>query len=115
MVTRKVVLAISFGGFVQSAGTALGSAISAQTLKSAVCEEAGHWRERLYGPLTTLVLFIEQVLGADHSCCQDAVARGLSARGTMGWRVKVVWDCQLNAPARAKATANAVACWLRGY
>ena len=30
-----------------------------------------------------MVLFIEQVLGADHSC-QDAVARGLSARVALG-------------------------------
>src|SRR5690606_36390526 len=41
--------------------------------------------ERLYGPLTTLALFIKQVLGADHSC-QDAVARGVSARVALGQR-----------------------------
>lgn len=48
-----------------------------QVLKNVVSEEIGRWRERLYGPLTTLTLFIERVLGADHSC-QDAVARGLA-------------------------------------
>jgi hypothetical protein len=69
--------------FVQPRGTALGKLITAHVLKSTVLEETGSWRERLYGPLTTRVLFIEQVLGADHSC-QDPVARGLSARVALG-------------------------------
>jgi hypothetical protein len=37
-------------------------------------EEVGTWRERRYGPLTTLMMFIGQVTSADQSC-QDAVAR----------------------------------------
>jgi hypothetical protein len=57
--------------------------LTEQALERAVVEEAGRWRERLYGPLRTLALLIEQVLGADHSC-QDAVARGLSARIARG-------------------------------
>jgi hypothetical protein len=69
--------------FIQSAGGALGKVITDHLLKTTVLEEAGCWRERLYSPLTTVVLFIEQVLGADHSC-QDAVARGLSARVALG-------------------------------
>ena len=83
--------------FVQSAGAALGKVISAHVLKSAVFEETGSWRERLYGPLTTVVLFIEQVLGADHSC-QDAVARGLSARVALGQA-----PCSLNTGPYCKA------------
>lgn len=63
----------------QSVGAVLGEVIPASSLMQWVIEETGHYRERVYGPLTTLVLFIEQVLGADHSC-QDAVARGVSAR-----------------------------------
>ena len=66
--------------FVQSAGAALGQILSVRVLRSAVLDKAGRRRERLYSPLTTLVLFIEQVLGADHHSCQDAVAHGLSAR-----------------------------------
>lgn len=65
--------------FVQSAGLSLGQVISTHVLSAAVRETCGSWRERVYGPLTTLVLFIEQVLGADQSC-QSAVAQGLSAR-----------------------------------
>ncbi|MFO0217376.1 MAG: IS4 family transposase, partial [Burkholderiales bacterium] len=39
----------------------------------------GSYRDRLYPPLTTLGLFIEQSLSTD-GACQDAVARYLSAR-----------------------------------
>lgn len=48
-------------------------------LASIVQAECGDYRERLYPPLTTLGLFIEQALSAD-GACQDAVARHLSAR-----------------------------------
>jgi len=48
-----------------------------------VAEEVGHYRERLYPPLTTLGLFIEQALSEDGSC-QDAVARHLAERTAVG-------------------------------
>lgn len=69
--------------FAQGAGAALGQAIPRQDLQRWVEEEAGDYRERVYSPLQTLSLFIEQVLGADQSC-QDAVARGLSGRVARG-------------------------------
>lgn len=50
----------------------------------------GRWRERIYGPIRTLALFIGQVLSADQSC-QDAVARGLSERVANGQN-----PCSLN-------------------
>jgi Transposase DDE domain len=56
----------------------LGEAIPTARLASIVNAKAGAYRERLYPPLTTLGLFIEQSLSADGSC-QDAVARHLSA------------------------------------
>ena len=65
--------------FVQSVGAVLGNVLPAKSLKQWIHEECGNYRERIYGPFRTLTLFIEQVLGADHSC-QDAVARGLSDR-----------------------------------
>jgi Transposase DDE domain len=65
--------------FAQGVGAKLGEVIPAGLLKQWVVEEAGRWRNRLYGPLITLKLFLEQVLSADQSC-QDAVARGLSER-----------------------------------
>lgn len=63
--------------FVQSGQALLGQIIPLAELEQWVREEAGNYRERNYGPLRTLMLFIEQVMGADHSC-QDAVARGAS-------------------------------------
>ena len=83
--------------FVQSAGSSLGKVITGHMLRVGVGEESGNWRERLYGPLTTVVLFIEQVLGADHSC-QGVVAQGLSARVARGQA-----PCSLNTGPYCKA------------
>ena len=69
--------------FAQSVGEGLRKVVSAGRLQRAVLEESGPWRERSYGPLQTLELFVEQVLSADHSC-QDAVARAASARVARG-------------------------------
>jgi hypothetical protein len=86
--------------FVQSVGAVLGDVIPAQLLMQWVMEEAGRYRERVYGPLSTLVLFIEQVLSADQSC-QDAVARGVSARVALGQA-----PCSLNTGPYCKARAR---------
>jgi len=83
--------------FVQSVDTALADVLPAELLTQWISEEIGDYRERIFGPLTTLVLFIEQVLGADHSC-QDTVARGLSARTAQGQT-----PCSLNTAAYCKA------------
>ena len=83
--------------FVQCGGVILERILTARVLKELVLEEAGCWRERLYSPLTTVGLFLEQVLGADHSC-QDAVARGLSARVAQGQAA-----CSLNTGPYCKA------------
>jgi hypothetical protein len=45
--------------FAQSVDTLLGEVIPAELLKQWVLEEVVQWRERLYGPLRTLMLFIE--------------------------------------------------------
>jgi len=82
---------------VQSVGAVLGDVIAARRLMQLVAEEAGRYRERVYSPLVTLVLFIEQVLSADHSC-QDAVARGVSARVALGQA-----PCSLNTGPYCKA------------
>lgn len=88
------------GRFAQGPGTALGQVIPQQSLTQWIKEEAGNCRERVYGPLQTLLLFIEQVLGADHSC-QDAVARGLSQRVALGQL-----PCSLNNGPYCKARAR---------
>ena len=92
--------------FAQGAGSALGQVIPRQDLLRWIEEEAGDYRERIYSPLQTLTLFIEQVLGADQSC-QDAVARGLSGRVALGQS-----PCSLNngpyCRARARLALNLV-------
>lgn len=86
--------------FVQSVGRVLGEVIPQCALTQWINEETAGYRERIYNPFTTLVLFIEQVLGADHSC-QDAVARGLSARVALGQP-----PCSLNTGPYCKARAR---------
>ena len=63
--------------FVQSGQALLGEIIPLTELEQWILEEVGDYRQRKFDPLRTLLLFIEQVMGADHSC-QDAVARGAS-------------------------------------
>ena len=50
--------------FVDSVGGTLGEVIAAKRLLQWVSEEAVGYRERIYGPLRTLTLFIEQVMSA---------------------------------------------------
>ena len=78
----------------------LGEVLPGKLLVQWVIEEAGRWRDRIYSPLSTLVLFIEQVLSADHSCT-DAVARGVSARVALGQD-----PCSLNSGPYCKARAR---------
>jgi hypothetical protein len=63
--------------FLQSGTQLLGAIVPLAELAQWVREEAPKHRDSEYAPLRTLMLFIEQVLAADHSC-QDAVARGAS-------------------------------------
>lgn len=86
--------------FAQTAGSPLRELIPAKRLMQMVTQQAGRYRDRVYGPLPTLVLFLEQVLSADHSC-QDAVARGLSAR--LAGRQSA---CSLNTGPYCKARAR---------
>src|SRR3989304_7314757 len=86
--------------FVQSVGAVLGDVLPMQTLTQWIRDECDSYRQRIYDPLKTLTLFIEQVLSADHSC-QDAVARGLSGRGSLGQA-----PCSLNTAAYSKTRSR---------
>jgi hypothetical protein len=86
--------------FAHSVASTLGDVIPGESLLTGIVQEIGTYRERIYGPLTTLVLFIEQVLGTDHSC-QDTVARGLSMRVALGQST-----CSLNTGPYCKARAR---------
>ena len=70
--------------FVQRAGSVLGEVLTARVLTTFVTEEVGRWRNRLCSPLMTVVMFIEQVLGADHSCpCLLQTSRKESITSTL--------------------------------
>lgn len=86
--------------FVQSVGSVLGDVIPSKLLMQWVTDEVDVWRERGYSPFTTLTLFLEQVLGEDHSC-QDAVARALSTRVADGQS-----PCSLNTGPYCRARAR---------
>ena len=76
--------------FAQNPGEALGDVVRAGELERLVEQHAGQYRERVYGPLRTLGLFIGQALSED-GACQDAVARNLSERTGRG-----VPECRMN-------------------
>ena len=86
--------------FVQSVSAVLGDVLPMQSLMQWIRDECDSYRQRIYDPLKTLTLFIEQVLSADHSC-QDAVARGLSGRVSLGQA-----PCSLNTAAYSKARSR---------
>ena len=91
--------------FVQSVGAVLGDVLPTQSLMKWIAEECGHYRKRIYDPLQTLTLFIEQVLGADQSC-QDAVARGVSGQVSLGHL-----PSSLKPPRTARALALGLIAW----
>lgn len=86
--------------FVQSAGAVLGDVLPMQSLMKWIRDECGNYRQRIYDPLQTLTLFIEQVLGADQSC-QGAVARGVSGQVSLGHQ-----PSSLNTAAYCKARSR---------
>jgi hypothetical protein len=57
--------------------------LSEERLDELVVREAGVHRTRLYPPVVTLGLFVEQVMRAD-AACQDVVGRHLSQRTALG-------------------------------
>jgi hypothetical protein len=69
--------------FVQGASGALSQLLPQAELETCVRHYAGSYRNRIYAPLVTLGLFVDQVMSADQSC-QDAVARGVSAQVAAG-------------------------------
>jgi len=69
--------------FAQGCAGALGSLLGQAELERWIARHSVGCRHRIYSPLITLGLFVEQVMSADQSC-QDAVARGVSARVSQG-------------------------------
>jgi len=69
--------------FAQGCGNALSNLLGQAELERWVERHSKGSRNRIYPPLVTLGLFVDQVMSADQSC-QDAVARGVSARVSQG-------------------------------
>lgn len=76
---------------------ALGSVLPSRVLQTMVIEESGNFRDRISPPLTTLSLFISQVISPD-GACQDAVSRQLCERTAQGLKA-----CSLNSGPYCKA------------
>jgi hypothetical protein len=69
--------------FAQGGNGVFANVLPAQDILSVVSAEVECYRDRLYAPLTTLRLFIGQVLSEDRAC-QDVVGRHLSERVAAG-------------------------------
>ena len=69
--------------FAQGSRGVFNQVLSAQEIVEAIEATTSAYRHRHYPPLTTLRLFIEQVLSADQAC-QDVVGRRLSERIARG-------------------------------
>lgn len=65
--------------FAQSETDPITQAFGPDEMSKILTEEVGAYRERIYPPMVTLRLFIDQILYADHAC-QDAVGQRLSQR-----------------------------------
>lgn len=65
--------------FAQSETDPITQAFAPDEMAQIMLEEVGAYRERIYPPMVTLRLFIDQTLSADHAC-QDAVGQRLSQR-----------------------------------
>ena len=65
--------------FAQFESDPVADALGASEMTQILTDEIGYYRERVYPPMVTLRLFIDQALSADHAC-QDAVGQRLSQR-----------------------------------
>ena len=83
--------------FAQAEPDTLGDAFNSHELAQILTDEVGCHRQRIYPPLVTLRLFIDQVLAPDQAC-QEAVSQRLVARLAGGQT-----HCSLNTGPYCKA------------
>ena len=69
--------------FAQGRRGGLSKVLPVEAVTEVIAAECGTYRARLYPPVTTLRLFIEQVLSEDRAC-QDVVCRYLAERTADG-------------------------------
>lgn len=83
--------------FAQNTQKLLNQVLPEKEIEKVIVSEAGAYRDRTYPLLTTLGLFVGQVLSPDHAC-QDVVGRRLSERVAAGEA-----QCSLNTGPYCKA------------
>jgi hypothetical protein len=69
--------------FAQSPGLPFADVLTEARIRDALDEHGGEYRDRVFGPVTTIWGFLSQVLSDDHSC-RDAVSRVIAHRAASG-------------------------------
>jgi hypothetical protein len=69
--------------FARDQGLPFADSLSERSILDALHEHGVQYRDRLFGPITTIWGFLSQVLSEDHSC-RDTVARVLAHRAASG-------------------------------
>src|SRR5204863_1328214 len=64
-------------------GLPFADVLTERSIRRALSEHGVRYRDRVFGPVTTLWGFLSQVLSDDHSC-RDAVARVIAHRAASG-------------------------------
>src|SRR5262249_24414486 len=69
--------------FARNQGLPFADVLTEARIRDALAEHDVTYRDRVFGPVTTIWGFLSQVLSDNHSC-RDAVARALAHRGAGG-------------------------------
>lgn len=94
--------------FLQEGDLSFSNVLSDETIEQALGTIDFAWKNRVYTPLTTLWMFLSQVISADHSC-RSAVARLIAhrvANGQSAYSSRTGAYCQ----ARARLPEKFFAC-----
>jgi Transposase DDE domain len=69
--------------FARDEGLPFADVLTTLSIRDALNEHGVHYRDRVFGPITTIWGFLSQVLSDDHSC-RDAVSRVIAHRAASG-------------------------------
>src|SRR6478736_7002337 len=69
--------------FARNEGLPFADVLTERSIRRALAEHGVRYRDRVFGPVTTLWGFLSQVLSDDHSC-RDAVSRVIAHRAASG-------------------------------
>jgi hypothetical protein len=98
--------------FARDQGLPFANSLSETSILDALNEHGFSYRDRVFGPVTTIWGFLSQVLSEDHSC-RDAVSRIIAHRAAGGLKA-----CSPNTAsycnARARIPTPVLRCLARG-